>query len=148
MLVTALRRAPDHIGGFNSIPAGILPPQAIAQSLMNQELFFIEPRSRQDFLLLTVTGELDLAVRDLLLRELERHAAPAPVVLDLSGAGFVDASIIGVLFQLAGQAHDRDNRLAIVDAQIPERSIWHMTRLTEVCLVCRSVQEASAVLKG
>jgi anti-anti-sigma factor len=106
--------------------------------------FAIEPRQQEGRLVLHLSGELDLAAREPLLREGERHAGAAPIVLDFSDACFIDASVVGALFRLARLSRDRGGHLALVDAHAADRSIWRLTGYPEVCPVFVSIQEATA----
>ena len=113
---------------------------------MTQTTFAIEPRQQEGRLVLHLSGELDLAARDLLLREGERHTGAAPILLDFSDARLIDASVVGALFRLARLTRDRGGWLGLVDAQAPCRSIWRLTGYPEVCPVFVSIQEATAAL--
>jgi anti-anti-sigma factor len=115
---------------------------------MTNATFAIEPRQQAGCLVLSLKGELDLAARELLLREGEAHAGCAPFVLDFSEARFIDASVVGVLFRLARLARDRGGSLTLVDARAAERPIWRLTRCDEVCPVLRSVHEVTVPLAG
>jgi anti-anti-sigma regulatory factor len=66
------------------------------------------------------------------------------MVLDLSDACFIDASVVGALFRLARLSRDRGGHLTLVDAHAADRSIWRLTGYREVCPVFVSLQEATA----
>jgi anti-anti-sigma factor len=112
---------------------------------MSHATFAIEPRQQGGPLVLRVTGELDLAAREPLLRESERHTGAA-VLLDFSDAGFIDASVVGALFRLARLSRDHGGRLVLVDSHAADRSIWRLTGYSEICPVFVSIQEATAAL--
>lgn len=113
---------------------------------MTHATFAIEPRQQEGRLVVHLSGELDLAAREPLLREGERHAGAAAVFLDLSEARFIDASVVGALFRLARLCRDRGGHLALVDSRAPDRSIWRLTGYPEVCPVFVSIQEATTAL--
>ena len=113
---------------------------------MTDASFAIQPRQQAGRVILYVSGDLDLAAREPLLRAGEQHAGKAPVVVDLSDALFIDASVVGALFRLARLTRDRGGSLALVDSQAPDRSIWRLTRCLEVCPVFVSIQEATTAL--
>jgi anti-anti-sigma factor len=113
---------------------------------MTDATFAIEPQQQEGRLVLHLRGDLDLAAREPLLRESERHAGAAALLLDLSDARFIDASVVGVLFRLARQARDRGGCLALIDAQATRRAIWRLTGYPEVCPVFVSLQEANTAL--
>jgi anti-anti-sigma factor len=115
---------------------------------MSCATFAIEPRQQEGRLVLSLSGELDLAAREPLLREGERHAGAAYLLLDFSDARFIDASVVGALFRLARLTRDRGGRMALVDSQAASRSIWRLTGYPEVCPVFVSLQEAAATLAG
>lgn len=110
--------------------------------------YTIEPRLQNGPLILHLSGDLDLAARERLLREGEPHVGDQPLVLDLSEAQFIDASVVGALFRLARLSHDRGGRLALVDARAEGRPIWRLTGYSAVCPVFVSVEEATAALAG
>lgn len=113
---------------------------------MSVATFAIEPRQQEGRLVLHLSGELDLAAREPLLRESEPHAGAAPILFDFSDARLIDASVVGALFRLARLAQDRGGRVALVDARAAHRSIWRLTGYAEVCPVFVSIQEAAAAL--
>jgi anti-anti-sigma factor len=108
--------------------------------------FSIESRQQDGGLVLYLTGDLDLAARERLLYESESHLGERPVVLDLSEAQFIDASVVGALFRLARLSLDCGGRIALVDARAEGRPIWRLTGYPTVCPVYVSVQEATSAL--
>jgi anti-sigma B factor antagonist len=115
---------------------------------MTHASFSIESRQHDDGLVLHLTGELDLAAREQILHESESYLGEQPVVLDLSEAQFIDASVVGALFRLARLSQDRGGRIALVDARAEGRPIWQLTGYAQVCPVYVSVQEATSALAG
>jgi anti-anti-sigma factor len=115
---------------------------------MTHASFTIESRQQEQGLVLHLSGELDLAAREQLLDESERLLGEQPVVLDLSEAQFIDASVVGALFRLARLSQDRGGRIALVDARAEGRPIWQLTGYSTVCPVYVSVQEATSALAG
>ena len=62
----------------------------------------IDVESRAGVWLLTLHGEHDIATQPSLREQLGHvRAAGGPIVVDLSGAGFVDSTIIGALLECA-----------------------------------------------
>jgi anti-anti-sigma factor len=114
---------------------------------MSHASYSIEPL-QSDLLILHLTGELDLAARDGLLREGEPRVGEQPLVLDLSEAQFIDASVVGALFRLARLSQDRGGRIALVDSRAEARPIWRLTGYPEVCPIFVSIEEATAALAG
>jgi anti-anti-sigma factor len=110
--------------------------------------YSIEPRQQDGPMILHLAGELDLAARDGLLREGEPHVGAQPLLLDLSEAQLIDASVVGALFVLARLSHDRGGRMALVDAKADVRPIWRLTGYSTVCPVFVSIEEATAALAG
>ena len=128
------------------LPIALLRLTPLVELVMDAELFTIAAQSQPGHVLLRLTGDLDLVAREPLLREVEQQAGGLPVVVDASEARFIDASILGALFEAAAQIRDCGGRLLVIDAQIPARSIWHVTRFADICQVFRSAQEAHAAL--
>jgi anti-anti-sigma factor len=114
---------------------------------MENRLFRIEPGWQSGFHLVRASGELDMIARESLLAELKSRVGGAPLVIDVSEAAFIDASIVGAIFEAAGWARDAGSRLVVVDAQSPPRSLWHITRFADVCPTLRSLEEADAALR-
>ena len=108
--------------------------------------FSIHSREQEGRRVLHLSGDLDLAARERLLDEGESHLGQAPLLLDLSEARFIDASVIGALFHLTRLLKDRGGRFAVVDAHADGRPIWRLTGYPEVCPVYVSIQEATAAL--
>jgi anti-anti-sigma factor len=101
-----------------------------------------------DAVLACVRGEVDLSnapsVRERLLEAVPNSAAA--LVLDLSGADYLDSSGIGLIFELAERLGGRGLKLALV---VPEESvIRRVLLLTEVEQVAPMSESVEAALGG
>jgi anti-sigma B factor antagonist len=108
--------------------------------------------SHGDVLVVVVRGEHDIytapALRDRLDEALgapDGAAAPAGVVVDLSGATFLDSSILGALLEARRQALERGLGYVVSLGDEPEpgvQRILEITGLVPVFPVVRSLTEA------
>jgi anti-sigma B factor antagonist len=108
--------------------------------------------SNGDVLVVVVRGEHDIytapALRDRLDEALgvpDGGQAPAGVVVDLSGATFLDSSILGALLEARRQALERGLGYVVCLGDTPEpgvQRILEITGLVPVFPVVRSLQEA------
>lgn len=103
--------------------------------------------SHGDVLLVVVRGEHDIYTAPALRDRLEdaMSAAPTGVVVDLSGATFLDSSILGALLEARRQASERAMGYAVCLGEDPEPGvarILEITGLVPVFPVVRSHAEA------
>ncbi|MFD4653218.1 STAS domain-containing protein [Streptomyces sp. NPDC058441] len=97
-----------------------------------------------------VTGELDVATRNLLGDHLEEVMAahtPARVVVDMSGLDFCDASGLSVLVAAHHAAKDRQGQLRLIYPQRSIRRLLQITELIEVMPVFDTVAQATATMQ-
>jgi anti-anti-sigma factor len=102
---------------------------------MQHDTFRIEVRREPSEMLLFLSGELDLAAREPLRRlfDLLPMQSADRILVDASGADFIDASVVGALFGLAAALHAQGKRLAVIDARCVTRAIWRLTGWWDVC---------------
>ena len=108
--------------------------------------------SHGDVLIVVVRGEHDIytapALRDRLDQALGAHeggTAPVGVVVDLSGATFLDSSILGALLEARRQALEKTLGYVVCLGEDPEpgvQRILEITGLVPVFPVVRSREEA------
>ncbi|GIH95061.1 anti-sigma factor antagonist [Planobispora siamensis] len=111
------------------------------------ESFRMAAQHSDGSVLVTVTGELDIATRPELCDYVDRLLRPRPgtLVLDLSEVTFMDACGLGALIILRRHATERGTRLAICGASPAVSSVISMTELTSFFPVC---PEAAAPFDG
>ncbi len=109
--------------------------------------------SHGDVLSVIVRGEHDIytapALRDRLDEALD--AGPAGVMVDLSGATFLDSSILGALLEARRQALERGYNYVVCLGETPEPGvarILEITGLVPVFPVVRSLDEALATARA
>jgi anti-anti-sigma factor len=80
-------------------------------------------------LVIVVTGELDLAIADRFEAELDVELGRLPVVVDVSGVGFMDSSAVRILVQSQRKLAAAGHRSAIVvtPGSVVERTLALMT---------------------
>lgn len=102
---------------------------------MQRDTFRIELRREPSEIRLLLSGELDLAACEPLRRLIDLLPLQATdrVLVDASDAEFIDASVVGTLFQLAGELRAKGKDLSFVDAREASRCIWRLTGWFDVC---------------
>jgi anti-anti-sigma factor len=102
---------------------------------MERDIFQIELRREPSAMLLRLAGDLDLAAQEPLRRLVDLLALQGTqsVLIDASDAEFIDASVVGTLFQLAREVCDKGGAIALVDAREASRLIWGLTGWSELC---------------
>jgi anti-sigma B factor antagonist len=75
-----------------------------------------------------VTGEVDMATAPLLHDAVLATPASQPVVLDLSGVGFIDSSGLRVLAQLVDAGYE----ITVTGASEPAKAIFAITGIDQV----------------
>ncbi len=131
---TAARRPGSRLGGWRwltgfgavsraGVQLGHHPPGALA----------IERRVVGDTLVFALSGELDLATRDLIHDALGEigERAPRVLVLDLRGLTFIDASGLHKLLSLAERCREGGPELQIVPGPAPVHEKFETTGLAE-----------------
>lgn len=100
-------------------------------------------------LLVTVAGEIDIATMPQLRDELaELTASGRPLVVDLGGVRFIDASGLGALATAARNARASGAGLHVVSAGYQVRRLFALTGLDQHISLDRTVSEAIARLSG
>ena len=81
---------------------------------------------RGEAAVVTVTGELDLAVADKLRAAIEQVEEPT-LVIDLSACGFIDSTGIAVILRSHGRFAEEGRRLVVAS---PQRQVLRVLELT------------------
>jgi anti-anti-sigma factor len=99
------------------------------------DTFAIEVQREPKALRLRLSGELDLAAQAPLQRLVDLLSLQQTdvVLVDTSDAEFVDASVVGALFQLAREVRRKGGVLSHVDARGAGRAIWRLTGWSAIC---------------
>lgn len=98
------------------------------------------------FAVITLTGESDAFAAPRLRSELAAGIeSDAPLVVDLSGASFVDSTIVGVLLEGLAACEERERPLFLLlpDDAAPEvHRLFEITGLASLLPLVRSWEEA------
>ena len=101
-------------------------------------------RDQDDWAVLTVSGEIDIATAPSLRERL--HALLAEdkrqIVVDLDDVGFLDSTALGVLVGVLKRARSEDGEVRIVCTQPRVRKVFEITRLDSAFDLFDSVDEA------
>ena len=98
---------------------------------------------------LAAGGEIDLAASPLLHEHIARHvkAGTRHLVIDLSGATFIDSTAIGVLMAAAGSLHEAGGgTLAVVCVHGNVLKIFEISGLQAAIAIYRTREEALSAL--
>jgi stage II sporulation protein AA (anti-sigma F factor antagonist) len=84
---------------------------------------------RADMVILSLSGELDLATSALLERELDAAEAARPMrlVVDLAGLEFIDSSGLNTLVQAHERASENGHQLFLRQGPRPVRRLFELT---------------------
>jgi anti-sigma B factor antagonist len=84
---------------------------------------------RADMVVLSLSGELDLATSALLERELDAAEAARPMrlVVDLAGLEFIDSSGLNTLVQAHERASENGHQLLLRQGPRPVRRLFELT---------------------
>lgn len=95
-------------------------------------------------MVLSVSGELDLASSPMLDQELARLAAaePALLVLDLRGLAFMDSTGLSVLVRAHHHAEQAGRRLVLVRGGPQVQRLLNLTGLADRLPIVDSVEES------
>jgi anti-anti-sigma factor len=101
-----------------------------------------ETELQPDCKLISIVGELDLAVADQLTAALERASGCSLVLADLGSCEFIDSTGLAAFVQASNQMRDEGRRFAIFGAGDQVLRVLAVTGLTENGLVFESAEEA------
>lgn len=109
-----------------------------------------EPPSSNGTAVLAVHGEVDLhaapELRDRLRRSIDDGAVD--VVVDLSGASFVDSTALGILLGAMKRVRDEGGQMVVVASRPEVRRIFEITLLDQVFPLHETREDALASLGG
>jgi anti-sigma B factor antagonist len=109
----------------------------------------ITVRDEPGYVLVTVAGEIDIATVPQLRAQLaELTGSGPPLVVDLGGVRFIDASGLGALAAAARSAAGSGAGLHVVSAGDRVRRLFAITGLDQQIPLARTVTEALARLPG
>jgi anti-sigma B factor antagonist len=124
------------------IPVGSSTPRSIPDDAMA-----IRVRHKPKYVLVTVTGEIDIATVAQLRERLWALAASGrPLVADLGQVSFMDASGLGALAGVARLAAEHGGSLQVVCARKQIRRMFRLTGLDGTIPLARTMAEALQVL--
>ena len=102
----------------------------------------LSARPGQGCTVLEVHGDLDMATEPQLREGLRPLVGSGPVVVDLTGVGFMDSSALGTLVVMFKAVRDSGGRLSLAGVQHPVRNVLRVTSVDRVIEVYDSVQAA------
>ena len=99
--------------------------------------FDLESRVEGDRAIVTVRGDFDLQVAERVVAELEKveEAAPALLVIDLSGLSFMDSSGMGVIAAAQARAVEAGRRIVLVRPPYTVRRAFELSGFDDVVTV-------------
>ena len=93
----------------------------------------IEKRREDDAVVLTLSGELDLASAPTLERELREAEATSPtrLVIDLAGLAFMDSTGLQALLRARERANSNDHQLSLRRAPHQVQRVFELTKTVD-----------------
>jgi anti-anti-sigma factor len=93
----------------------------------------IEKRREQDAVVLTLSGELDLASAPMLERELldAEATGPSRLVIDLAGLAFMDSTGLQALLRARERANSNGHELALRRAPHQVQRVFELTKTVD-----------------
>lgn len=114
---------------------------------MEEQCLVIAVLRRPGYVLVTVSGEIDIATAGQLRGRLDGLAGGGQqVIIDFSGVGFIDAAGAGVLARAAARAAARGGSLQLAAAGRQVRRVLALTGLDRSIPLAATVAEARAAL--
>ena len=100
-------------------------------------------RNDGDFVLVTVTGEVDLSWSQQIRKQILDALAKAPTVgVDLSQVSYIDSSGIAALVEGFQNARGKGQRFALIAASDSVRGVLELARLDRVFPMVESIEAA------
>ncbi len=99
---------------------------------------------------LSVTGEVDMAVAPQLRRSLVELAerCPETIIVDLSDVGFMDSTGLGVLSSVRKRLKQTGGRLVLVVARPPVSRLFQLSGMDRLFTIVPTRDEAIALLSN
>jgi anti-anti-sigma factor len=106
----------------------------------------VDPAPADGVILLEFAGELDLAMHDRFRTLVDEVLAEAPrlVVADLTGAEFMDSTMLRELLRAHASLGEAGARFVVVDPQPPVRRLFELTGTDEMLSLADSREQALA----
>jgi anti-sigma B factor antagonist len=109
--------------------------------------FTVEARPAPEGIsLVELSGELDIAATSEVRACVDEAAGRRGLVLDLSGATFVDSSMLKELLRASAELDRYETRLVLAGITPPVRRVLELTRTTELFTIADDRQAALALL--
>lgn len=109
----------------------------------------ISSRTLEDTVALTVTGEIDLSNAESLYKALTQALAPgSPVIVDLTGVGFIDSRGLGALVRAQHEAVQIATAPILLIPSDPVARVLELAGTDGIIPVYRDQAEALAALTG
>ena len=110
--------------------------------------FTVESRPASDGIgVVALAGELDIAATSAVREQVDRAAGSRGLVLDLSGATFLDSSMLKELLRAAGELSRYETRLVLAGITQPVRRVFELTRTTALFTTADDAAAAVALLE-
>jgi anti-anti-sigma factor len=111
--------------------------------------FAVEPRpAPAGIWLVELSGELDIAATSEVRNCVDTAAGARGLVLDLSGAAFVDSSMLKELLRASAELARADTRLVLAAITPAVRRLFELTRTTELFTIVDDRAKAFELLGG
>jgi anti-sigma B factor antagonist len=113
-------------------------------------LFDLADSDRDGWVVLAVTGELDVATAPRLRQEAVRivsgraadSSGPTKMVIDLSGVDFLDSTGLGVIIGVLKRVRSHGGELVLAGLTPQVEKVFEITRVSEIVRIVASVDEA------
>jgi anti-sigma B factor antagonist len=115
---------------------------------MEEQGLIIAVRRRPGYVLVTVSGEVDVTTAGQLRGQLEGPGGGRRVIIDFSRVTFIDAAGVGVLAGAAARAAGRGGSLRLAAAGRQVRRVLALTGLDRAIPLAATVAEARAALRS
>lgn len=109
-------------------------------------MFDVGVTRTERWVVLAVTGELDVATAPRLRREAVRLVSGGDVnlILDLGGVDFLDSTGLGVIIGILKRVRSHGGELAVVGLEPKVRKVFEVTRVLEILPTFDTVEDALA----
>ncbi|WP_334141878.1 STAS domain-containing protein [Rhabdothermincola sp.] len=109
-------------------------------------LFEVGVSHREGWVVIAVTGELDVATAPRLRQEAIRVVAEGNhrLVIDLGGVDFLDSTGLGVIIGILKRVRSHSGELTVVGLTPKVRKVFEVTRVLEILPIFDTVDDAMA----